>query len=166
MNLLKKFNTQQVEKLKKDEKHLVDFAVGDTVKVEYKITEGGNTRIQSYEGVVIAKSKQPNHLHASFVVRKISSGIGVERKFPFHSPLIHKIVLVRKGETKRGKLYYLRNLSGKSARIKEKIDFNKKNGAKTEKKSSKVKEEGKSKVAKESKETKKTEAKKTEKEEA
>jgi large subunit ribosomal protein L19 len=122
-NLLQKFNNKQIEKLKKDAKNIENFSIGDMVKVEYRITEGENTRIQAYEGVVIAKSKQVNNLSATFTVRKISSGIGVERKFQFHSPLVYKVILIKKGATRRGKLYYLRNLSGKSARIKEKMDF-------------------------------------------
>jgi large subunit ribosomal protein L19 len=145
MNLLEKFNKKQVEKLKKEDGNLDKFSVGDTVKVEYKITEGNNTRIQAYEGVVIAISKQNNNMHATFTVRKISNGIGVERKFQLQSPLVHKVKLIRKGIVKRGKLYYLRNLFGKSARIKEKLDFNKIKEAKVNKKTPEKKEKKESK---------------------
>ena len=159
MNLLEKFNKEQVEKLKKDDQNIDNFSVGDTVKVEYKITEGTNIRIQSYEGVVITKSKQANHLNATFTVRKISHGVGVERKFQLHSPLVHKVVLIRKGIVNRGKLYYLRDLSGKSARIKEKIDFDKINEIRAKKKESKLVNEAKAKVIKDAKDVKKAEAK-------
>jgi large subunit ribosomal protein L19 len=93
------------------------FSPGDTVRVHVKIIEGGRERIQVYEGIVIRR--QGGGLRETFTVRKISSGIGVERTFPVHSPKIDKIEFVRKGLVRRAKLYYLRERSGKSARIKE-----------------------------------------------
>ena len=105
--------------------------VGDTIIVAYRITEGNNTRVQNFEGIVIAKNKDINNYDASFVVRKISHEVGVERKFMFHSPLVEEITFVRKGTVKRAKLYFLRNLRGKAARIKEDIKFRKKNSEQT-----------------------------------
>ena len=96
---------------------LPDFAAGDTVKVHVKIKEGEKERIQVFEGVVISKRKGMSH--ATFTVRKVSYGIGVERIFPLHSPGIDKIELVSKGRVRRAKIYYLRKLRGKAARIKE-----------------------------------------------
>lgn len=124
MNIIEKFNKKQVEILTGSENSnkYCSFKPGDTINVSYKITEGTTTRIQNFEGVVIAKSKQQTDFDSSFTVRKISHGVGVERKFLFHSPLIEKIGLVNKGIVRRGKLYYLRDLKGKSARIKKKID--------------------------------------------
>ena len=120
MNILENFNKKQVQNLAGDSKFF-DFKAGDTVNVSYRITEGTTTRIQNFEGVVIAKSKSKDNFDASFTVRKISHGVGVDRKFLLHSPLVEKIELLSKGVVRRGKLYYLRNLSGKSARIKKKI---------------------------------------------
>ncbi len=97
---------------------LASFAIGDTVKVHYKIIEGNKQRIQAYEGVVIARKN--GGIRETFTVRKISFGIGVERIFPVHSQKIDKIEVVRKGKVRRAKLYYLRNLTGKAAKIKEK----------------------------------------------
>ncbi len=96
-----------------------EFKVGDTVRVMFKVIEGNKERIQAYEGIVIARKH--GGLRETFTVRRISSGIGVERSFPLHSPKIDKIVLVRKGVVKRAKLYYLRNLTGKAAKIREQI---------------------------------------------
>ena len=93
------------------------FAPGDTVKVYVKIKEGEKERIQAFQGVVISKRK--GRSNATFTVRKVSYGIGVERIFPLHSPLIDKIELVSKGRVRRAKIYYLRKLRGKAARIKE-----------------------------------------------
>lgn len=98
--------------------NLTDFNVGDTVIVDVKIVEGEKSRIQKFEGVVIGR-KDSENLNATFTVRKISNGIGVERIFPLHSPNIANIEVIRKGKVRRAKLYYLRNRSGKSARIKE-----------------------------------------------
>lgn len=94
-----------------------DFAPGDTVRVNYKIREGGKFRIQPFEGVVIARRKRGTG--SSFIVRKVTQGYGVERIFPLHSPLIDGIDVLRKGRVRRAKLYYLRERKGKSARIKE-----------------------------------------------
>lgn len=93
------------------------FAPGDTVKVHVKIKEGEKERIQAFQGVVISKRK--GRSNATFTVRKVSYGIGVERIFPLHSPLIDKIEVVSKGRVRRAKIYYLRKLRGKAARIKE-----------------------------------------------
>lgn len=120
MNILENFNKKQVQNLAGDTKFF-GFRAGDTINVSYRITEGTTTRIQNFEGVVIAKSKSKDNFDASFVVRKISHGVGVDRKFLLHSPLVEKIELLSKGVVRRGKLYYLRNLSGKSARIKKNI---------------------------------------------
>ena len=96
-----------------------DFGPGDTVVVEVKVKEGDRERVQAYEGVVIAKSNRG--LNSSFTVRKISHGEGVERVFQTHSPAISEIQVKRRGNVRRAKLYYLRELSGKSARIEEKV---------------------------------------------
>lgn len=95
------------------------FDVGDTVKVGFKIIEGGKERVQNFEGVVIAKKN--GGISETFTVRHISYGIGVEKTFPLHSPKIASITVVRKGKVRRAKLYYLRNLTGKAAKVKEKI---------------------------------------------
>jgi large subunit ribosomal protein L19 len=97
-----------------------DFRPGDTVKVHVKVVEGNRSRIQVFEGVCIAR--KGNGIGETFMVRKISFGVGVERTFPLHSPTIDKIELERKGDVRRAKLYYLRNLRGKAARIREKRD--------------------------------------------
>ena len=93
-----------------------EFNVGDTVKVGVKIKEGDKERIQGYEGVVIARKN--GGVRESFTVRKISNGVGVERTFPLHSPLVASIEVVRKGKPRRAKLYYVRDLTGKAAKIK------------------------------------------------
>ncbi len=93
------------------------FAAGDTVKVHVKIKEGEKERIQAFQGVVISKRKGTTN--ATFIVRKVSYGIGVERIFPLHSPIIDKIEVITHGRVRRSKIYYLRNLKGKAARIKE-----------------------------------------------
>lgn len=105
------------ENLKKDAPAV---SVGDTVKVYYTIKEGDKQRLQAYEGVVIAKKN--GSVRETFTVRRISYGVGVERTFPVHSPLIDRVELVRKGAPRRAKLYYVRELSGKAAKIKAK-DF-------------------------------------------
>ncbi len=97
-----------------------DFRAGDTVKVHVRVVEGGRERVQVFEGVVIARNG--TGLKASMTVRKISFGVGVERVFPVHAPIIQRIEVVRRGDVRRSKLYYLRERSGKSARIKEKRD--------------------------------------------
>ncbi len=95
---------------------LPDFKVGDTVRVHVKIIEGEKERVQSFEGVVIRKKK--GGIRSTFTVRKISYGVGVERIFPLHSPRIEKIEIINRGRVRRAKLFYLRNLKGKAARIK------------------------------------------------
>ncbi|MCC5855372.1 MAG: 50S ribosomal protein L19 [Idiomarina sp.] len=99
--------------------NLPEFAPGDTVIVNVKVKEGNRERVQAFEGVVIRKRNRG--LHSAFTVRKISSGEGVERTFQTHSPLIDSITVKRRGAVRRAKLYYLRERSGKSARIKEKL---------------------------------------------
>jgi large subunit ribosomal protein L19 len=95
-----------------------DFAPGDTVRVNVRVVEGGRERVQIYEGVVIARNG--GGVRASFTVRKMSFGVGVERIFPVHAPIIHSIEVIRRGDVRRAKLYYLRDRVGKAARIKEK----------------------------------------------
>jgi large subunit ribosomal protein L19 len=104
------------EQLKTD---VPDFAPGDTVVVQVKVTEGDRERLQAYEGIVIAKRNRG--LNSSFTVRKVSHGEGVERVFQTHSPAVAEIKVKRRGDVRRAKLYYLRELSGKAARIKEKV---------------------------------------------
>lgn len=108
-----------LEQLEKEQMRtdLPDFRAGDTVKVHVKIKEGEKERIQVFEGMVIRKRRGSNR--ASFTVRKVSYGIGVERIFPTHSPTIDRIEVVQRGRVRRAKLYYLRQLKGKAARIKE-----------------------------------------------
>jgi large subunit ribosomal protein L19 len=93
------------------------FDTGDTVRVDYKVVEGTRTRIQAFEGVVIARHNGKKGARATFNVRKMSFGEGVERTFPLHSPLIENVTVVRRGKTRRAKLYYLRDLRGKKARL-------------------------------------------------
>jgi large subunit ribosomal protein L19 len=109
-----------IENLEKEQMRLdiPDFKSGDTVKVHARIKEGDKERIQVFQGVVIRKRK--GKTGATFTVRKVSYGIGVERIFPLHSPAIDKIEIVTRGKVRQGRLYYLRNLRGKAARIKEK----------------------------------------------
>lgn len=97
-----------------------DFTPGDTVRVNVRVVEGGRERVQIFEGVVIARNG--GGARASFTVRKLSFGVGVERIFPVHAPIIHSIEVVRRGDVRRAKLYYLRDRVGKAARIKEKRD--------------------------------------------
>ena len=104
------------EQLKKD---LPTYAPGDTVVVQVKVTEGDKSRLQAFEGVVIAVKSRG--LHSAFTVRKISNGVGVERVFQTHSPIVDSIEVKRRGDVRQAKLYYLRELSGKKARIKEKL---------------------------------------------
>jgi large subunit ribosomal protein L19 len=110
---------QALEQLEKESMRmdLPAFAAGDTVKVHVKISEGEKERIQVFQGVVISKRKGTNN--ASFTVRKVSYGIGVERIFPLHSPAIDRVEVVTRGRVRRSKIYYLRKLRGKAARIKE-----------------------------------------------
>jgi large subunit ribosomal protein L19 len=119
MNIIEKIENEQIEKIGKT---IPSFSSGDTVKVGYKITEGERTRIQNYEGVVTSR-KGGSTLSASFTVRKISFGEGVERVFPLYSTNIDSITVLRRGRVRRSKLYYLRSLRGKSARIAEKTSY-------------------------------------------
>ena len=120
MNTLQDFEKNQIKNLTK-EKQFPTFYPGDTVKIHLKIKEGEKERIQVFEGVCIAKKNAG--LNSSFTVRKISYGEGVERVFPLYSPQINKIELSKSGSVRRSKLYYLRERSGKSARISEKNKF-------------------------------------------
>jgi len=104
------------EQLKQD---LPTFAAGDTVVVQVKVTEGEKSRLQAFEGVIIAVKNRG--LHSAFTVRKISNGVGVERVFQTHSPIVDSIEVKRRGDVRQAKLYYLRELSGRKARIKEKL---------------------------------------------
>ena len=116
-NLLETFEKQQIEKLT-SKKRVPAFRPGDTLKVTVRITEGSKSRLQAFEGICIARKN--NLVNSNFTVRKISHGEGVERVFPLFSPLVEKIEVVRKGDVRRAKLYYLRELSGKKARIADK----------------------------------------------
>jgi large subunit ribosomal protein L19 len=115
-DIIKMLEQEEIARLGKT---IPDFAPGDTVVVGVNVVEGNRKRVQAYEGVVIAKRNRG--LNSSFIVRKISSGEGVERTFQTYSPLIASIELKRRGDVRRAKLYYLRERSGKSARIKEKL---------------------------------------------
>jgi large subunit ribosomal protein L19 len=126
MNLIKQLEQEQMAKLSAG-KTIPAFEPGDTVLVNVKVVEGERTRIQGYEGVCIARSGQG--LNENFTVRKISYGEGVERVFPLYSPLVDSIKVVRRGKVRRAKLYYLRGLRGKSARITEKQDRGARDGA-------------------------------------
>jgi len=117
MDLIQKLETEEIARLGKN---IPDFKPGDTVVVNVNVVEGDRKRVQAYEGVVIAKKSRG--LNSAFIVRKISSGEGVERTFQLYSPLIASIEVKRKGDVNRAKLYYLRQLSGKAARIKERLD--------------------------------------------
>ncbi|MDR3412836.1 MAG: 50S ribosomal protein L19 [Formivibrio sp.] len=116
MNLIEKLELEEIARL---DKTIPDFAPGDTVIVQVKVKEGTRERLQAYEGVVIAKRNRG--LNSAFIVRKISAGTGVERTFQTYSPLVASIEVKRRGDVRRAKLYYLRDRSGKSARIKEKL---------------------------------------------
>ena len=116
MNLIAQLEQEEIARLGKT---IPEFAPDDTVVVQVKVKEGTRERLQAYEGVVIAKRNRG--LNSSFIVRKISSGEGVERTFQTYSPLVAAIEVKRRGDVRRAKLYYLRERSGKSARIKEKL---------------------------------------------
>jgi large subunit ribosomal protein L19 len=118
MNLIQTLEKEEIARLNKN---VPDFAPGDTVVVNVNVIEGERKRVQAYEGVVIAKRNRG--LNSSFIVRKISSGEGVERTFQTYAPTIASIEVKRRGDVRRAKLYYLRDRSGKSARIKEKLDY-------------------------------------------
>lgn len=123
-NVISDFNKSQLIKNQEISGiKIQEFKAGDTVIVKYKITEGDTTRIQAFNGIVIAKTKSINNYSATFTVRKISSGVGVERKFNLYSPLLSGIEVLKRGNVRRAKLYYLRKLTGKASRIKEKDTF-------------------------------------------
>jgi large subunit ribosomal protein L19 len=119
MDLLKTLENEEIARLNKT---IPSFAPGDTVVVNVNVVEGTRKRVQAYEGVVIAKRNRG--LNSNFIVRKISNGEGVERTFQTYSPLIAGVEVKRRGDVRRAKLYYLRDRSGKSARIKEKLTRN------------------------------------------
>src|SRR5271166_6342141 len=119
MNLIQQLEKEQMATLSAN-KTIPDFEPGDTVQVNVKVVEGDRTRIQAYEGVCIGRAG--SGLNENFTVRKISYGEGVERVFPVHSPMIDSIKIVRRGQVRRAKLYYLRGRRGKSARIVERQD--------------------------------------------
>lgn len=120
MNIIDQYEAKQIENYISTKK-IPEFRAGDTVKVGVRVTEGTNERLQSYEGVVIARRNRG--LTSSFIVRKISHGQGVERRFMIYSPLVQSIEVIKYGIVRRSKLFYLRERSGKSARIKEKIRY-------------------------------------------
>ncbi len=124
MNLIAQLEQEEIARLGKS---IPEFSPGDTVVVQVKVKEGSRERLQAYEGVVIAKRNRG--LNSSFIVRKISSGEGVERTFQTYSPLVASIEVKRRGDVRRAKLYYLRERSGKSARIKEKLSHKAKTSA-------------------------------------
>ena len=118
MNLIQQLEQEEIARVSAG-KTIPEFAPGDTVVVQVKVKEGTRERLQAYEGVVIAKKNRG--LNSAFTVRKISNGVGVERVFQTHSPVVASIEVKRRGDVRRAKLYYLRDRSGKSARIKEKL---------------------------------------------
>ena len=126
MSLLEQLEVEHIAALAPN---IPDFAPGDTIRVGFKVTEGTRSRVQNYEGVCISR-KGGATLGASFTVRKISFGEGVERVFPLYSPQIAEITVVRRGRVRRAKLYYLRSRRGKSARIVEKTNYRPKKSAK------------------------------------
>ena len=119
MNIIQTIEREELARVTEG-KQIPDFAPGDTLKVNVKVVEGERTRVQAYEGVCIARNGAG--LHESFTVRKISYGEGVERVFPLYSPMLDSIEVVRRGKVRRAKLYYLRGLRGKKARITERQD--------------------------------------------
>jgi large subunit ribosomal protein L19 len=123
MNVIEQLEKEEMARLTAG-KTIPPFSAGDTVVVQVKVKEGNRERLQAYEGVVIAKRNRG--LNSAFTVRKISAGEGVERTFQLYSPLVAAIEVKRRGDVRRAKLYYLRQRSGKSARIKEKLEFSKK----------------------------------------
>ena len=127
MNIIETLEREEIARLNKT---IPEFAPGDTVIVNVNVVEGERKRSQAFEGMVIAKRNKG--LNSSFIVRKISSGEGVERTFQTHSPLIASIEVKRKGDVRRAKLYYLRNRSGKSARIAERMGGQEEGGAAAE----------------------------------
>ncbi len=121
-NVINQYEQEQIVKLT-EKKEVPEFRAGDTVRVSVRVIDGTTERLQAYEGVVIAKRNRG--LTSSFVVRKVSHGEGVERRFLTYSPIIAKIEVIKRGVVRRAKLFYLRDLSGKAARIKEKKTYTK-----------------------------------------
>jgi large subunit ribosomal protein L19 len=119
MNIIQQLEAEETKRLKAA-RAIPDFKAGDTLQVNVKVTEGERTRIQAYEGLCIARAGRG--INENFTVRKISYGEGVERVFPVHSPMIDSIKVIRRGDVRRAKLYYLRDLEGKAARISESQD--------------------------------------------
>jgi large subunit ribosomal protein L19 len=117
-NIIDEINREQMNK------NIPDFRPGDSVLVQVKVSEGGRDRLQAFEGIVIAKRNRG--LNSAFTVRKISHNVGVERVFQTYSPLVDSITVNRRGDVRRAKLYYLRNLTGRAARIREKLTLSKK----------------------------------------
>jgi large subunit ribosomal protein L19 len=117
-NIIQILDAEQMQAVKA----LPSFGPGDTIVVQVKVKEGERVRVQSFEGIVIAKRNRG--LNSAFTVRKISHGVGVERVFQTYSPIIDSVEVKRRGDVRRAKLYYMRNLSGKAARIKEKLSLN------------------------------------------
>lgn len=123
MNIIQKLEAEQIAK-QTEGKEIPKFGAGDTLKVDVKVREGDRERTQAFEGVCIARSNKG--ISSNFTVRKLSYGEGVERVFPLYGPVVDSITVVRRGKVRRAKLYYLRGRTGKSARIAEKKDFNRK----------------------------------------
>lgn len=126
-NIIERLEQEEIGRLM-DGKQIPEFASGDTVRVNVKVVEGTRERVQAFEGVCIARANKG--VNSSFTVRKISYGEGVERVFPLFAPTVASIELVRRGRVRRAKLYYLRGLRGKKARITEKTDYRTSNGDK------------------------------------
>ncbi len=120
MNIIEKLEQDHVEKVMAD-KQIPDFRPGDTLKIDVRVVEGKRERIQAFEGVCIARASKG--VNSNFTIRKLSYGEGVERVFPLYSPNVDKITVLRHGRVRRAKLYYLRGLTGKAARITERKDF-------------------------------------------
>ena len=128
MKIIKDIEIEQISEIIK-KREVPTFKAGDTVKVNVYVTEGNKERIQAFEGICIARSNRG--FNSTFTIRKISHGEGVERVFPLYSPMLESISLIRRGKVRRSKLYYLRQRSGKSARIAEKKDIVRKTNKKT-----------------------------------
>ena len=119
MNIIEQLEQEQISKLTEN-KEVPAFSPGDTVRISVRVVEGSRSRVQAFEGVCIARANKG--INSNFTVRKISHGEGVERVFPLYGPRIDQLEVVRRGAVRRAKLYYLRNLRGKKARIAEKVD--------------------------------------------
>lgn len=126
MNIIEKLEQQQISELTAN-RPIPEFAPGDTLRVNVKVVEGTRERVQAFEGVCIARASKG--INSAFTVRKVSYGEGVERVFPLYSPTLDSIEVIRRGRVRRAKLYYLRGLTGKRARIAEKKDYNRTAGA-------------------------------------